>query len=182
MTNAQFSEFKQVSGSAIWRWARPVVLAAAILVATGSCGAEVPPVDLDAERAALRAADSLYTRLATAKDAEGVSELYTTDATIYPPAGPTVRGIDGVREFAAEFTAIPGLAMSFRPLVIEVSRDGDMGYTINAVEITVFDEAGNPVTELTRDFHLWRKQDDGNWKVAVDIWNAEPASAATSNR
>lgn len=158
------------------------VITAGILAATASCAPQVPSVDLEAERTALREADSRYTQLATAKDAEGVSGLYSVDATIYPPDGATVSGLDGVREFAAEFTSVPGLTVSFRPLVIEVSRDGDMGYTINAVEITIPDEAGNPVTELSRDFHLWRKQQDGSWKVVVDIWNMEPATATASSR
>lgn len=161
---------------------RHFVITAGILAATASCAPQAPSVDLEAERTALREADSRYTQLATAKDAEGVSGLYAADATIYPPAGATVSGLDGVREFAAEFTSVPGLTLSFRPLVIDVSRDGDMGYTINAVEITVPDEAGNPVTELIRDFHLWRKQEDGSWKVVVDIWNAEPATATASGQ
>ncbi len=161
---------------------RHFIITAAILAATASCAPGVPSLDLDAERAALREADSRYTQLATAKDADGVSGLYAVDATIYPPTSATVSGLDGVRQFAAEFTSVPGLTLSFRPLVIDVSRDGDMGYTINAVEITVPDEAGNPVTELIRDFHLWRKQEDGSWKVVVDIWNAEPATATASGR
>jgi ketosteroid isomerase-like protein len=33
-----------------------------------------------------------------------------------------------------------------------------------------------------RDVHLWRKQADGSWKVVVDVWNMEPAPAATSGR
>ena len=158
------------------------IITAAILAATASCAPEVPSVDLAAERAALREADSRYTQLATAKDADGVSGLYAADATIYPPAGATASGLDGVREFAAAFMSVPGMTLSARPLVIEVSRDGDMGYTINAVETTISDEAGNPVTEVLRDFHLWRKQEDGSWKVVVDIWNVEPATATASGR
>ncbi len=161
---------------------RHFVIAAGILAVTASCAPQVPSVDLEAERTALREADSRYTQLATAMDAEGVSGLYAVDATMYPPDGATVSGLDGVREFVAELLSVPGLTVSFRPLVIEVSRDGDMGYTINAVEITIPDEAGNPVTELGRDFHLWRKQQDGSWKVVVDIWNVEPATATASNR
>ena len=161
---------------------RHFIITAAILAATASCAPRAPSVDLEAERTAWREADSRYTQLATAKDADGVSGLYAVDATMYPPDGATVSGLDGVREFAAAFTSVPGMTFSSRPLVIEVSRDGDMGYTINAVETTTPDEAGNPVTEVLRDFHLWRKQENGSWKVVVDIWNVEPATATASNR
>ncbi|HUE89881.1 MAG TPA: DUF4440 domain-containing protein [Vicinamibacterales bacterium] len=161
---------------------RQLIVAAAILAAA-ACAPEPPSADLDAERAALREADGRYTRLMTAKDAEGVSALYAPDATMYPPDGPTVSGLEAVRAFAAEFTGVPGLTIgSVRPLVVEVSRDGDLGYTINAVEMTVPDEAGNPVTERLRDVHLWRKQADGSWKVVVDVWNAEPPPAAAAAR
>ena len=133
-------------------------------------------VDLEAERAALREADSRYSQLATAKDVEGIFNLYAGDATVYPPDEAIISGSDGVLKFIEEFTSAPGLTVSFSPVVIEVSQDGDMGYTINSVEITISDEDGNPVTELARDFHLWRKQQDGSWKVVVDIWNVEPTT------
>lgn len=133
-------------------------------------------VDLEAERAELREADSRSSQLWTAKDVEGIFDLYAADATIYPPDEAMIRGSDGVTEFVAEFTSIPGLTVSFSPVVIEVSQDGDMGYTINTAEITIPDEDGNPITEVVRDFHLWRKQEDGSWKVVVDIWNVEPTT------
>jgi len=68
-----------------------------------------------------------------------------------------------------------GLSMSFHPLVVEVSESGDMGYSLNSVEFGFPDEDGNTITAVSRDFHLWRKQEDGSWKVIVDIWNDEPA-------
>lgn len=162
---------------------RQLIVAAAILAGTAACAPEPPSADLDAERAALREADRQYTKLMMAKDAAGVSALYAPDATMYPPDGATVSGLEGVRGFAAEFTAVPGLTIgSVRPLVVEVSRDGDLGYTINAVEMTVPDEAGNPVTQRLRDVHLWRKEEDGSWRVVVDVWNVEAAPATASSR
>ena len=40
------------------------------------------------------------------------------------------------------------------------------------VTITVDGPDGAPVTAVEHDFHLWTKQDDGLWKLYIDIWNS----------
>ena len=52
-----------------------------------------------------------------------------------------------------------------------------MGYTLNAADLSYTGPDGKPLTEHLRDFHLWRKQPDGSWKLSIDIWNAEPPAA-----
>lgn len=39
---------------------------------------------------------------------------------------------------------------------------------------------GNPVTRQGKDFHLWKKQPDGSWKVVIDIRNFNQPASATS--
>jgi len=85
-----------------------------------------------------------------------------------------VSGMPAIREFVAGFIADPAFAVTFRPISLEVSQDGTMGYTLSSGELTYTGPEGTPVTERLRDFHVWRKQADGSWKIAVDIWNAEP--------
>jgi len=35
------------------------------------------------------------------------------------------------------------------------------------------DEDGNIVETFGKYVTIWKKQEDGNWKIAVDIWNSE---------
>lgn len=147
------------------------------------CACDMSPgVDLEAERASLRQADADYSEAAAAKDIERWASWYVADATMYPPNGSAVTGIDAIQEFGVEFSGMPDFAASFDPVKVEVSVDGDMGYTLNDYVITITGPDGNPVTEQGPDFHVWRKQADGSWKIVIDIWNSENPmpSAATS--
>jgi len=56
---------------------------------------------------------------------------------------------------------------------VEVGDGGDLGYTLNQFVITFTGSEGQPVTEQGRDFHVWRRQADGAWKVVIDIWNSD---------
>ncbi|GIT52402.1 MAG: hypothetical protein Ct9H300mP15_26150 [Gemmatimonadota bacterium] len=48
-----------------------------------------------------------------------------------------------------------------------------MGWTLSVGEITINNPEGPPGRDVVRDFHTWKKQEDGSWKVVVDMWNSE---------
>jgi len=52
-----------------------------------------------------------------------------------------------------------------------VSQAGDLGYSIGTLEFTVDDTEGNPVTRNGKYTTVWRKQEDGQWKVVSDTFN-----------
>jgi len=138
-------------------------------------------VDIEAETAALHAAADAYHAAGSAKDIDAVVSRYTSDSVTLPPNAASVRGLEGMREFATAFTQLPGFSMSFGETVANVGAGGDMGYTLVDTIIRFDGPDGNPVEDSVRDFHLWRK-DGGEWKVAVDIWNSElPLPVASAN-
>ena len=149
-----------------------------VVVGSSACAPRTPPVDVEAARAALRAADEQYTKAGMAKDLEGFVALYAADATIYAPESPAISGTDAIRAFGAAIMADSGFTITLTPVAVEVSAGGDMGYTLNIAELTATGADGKPVTERIRDFHLWRTQADGSWEVVVDIWNAEAPPSA----
>ncbi len=140
------------------------------------------PVDVSAERDALREADTRYSETLSRKDTDAFSGFYAPDGAMYPPEGSVVKGPDSIRSFVGPFFKDPAFASKFTPLTVEVSQGGDMGYTFNLLELTATRPNGEPGTERLRDFHLWRKQADGSWKIMVDIWNAEPPPTAASEK
>lgn len=45
--------------------------------------------------------------------------------------------------------------------------------SLPALHVSSVDEGAVMVPpNAVRDFHVWKKQADGSWKVAVDIWNS----------
>ena len=144
-------------------------------------GACVPPsVDVEAEQASLRAAADAYHEAAQTVDIDSLVDLYTNDGIMLPPNAAEEEGIQDVRNFATAFTQTPGFDIRIDDVRVEVAASGDMGYTLANAVVSIDGPDGEPVQDQIRDFHLWKKQ-DGEWKVAIDIWNSElPLPGATS--
>lgn len=147
-------------------------------MAIGGCTQST--VDLDAERAALRAAADAYHAAAGAADTDTVVSLYTSDAVILPPDEEGLSGPEAMGEYAAAFTSVPGFGMRFENVTTEVGAGVDMGYTLADAIVSMEGPGGEPMEVTMRDFHLWKK-DGGEWKIAVDIWNMPAPVAAASS-
>jgi uncharacterized protein (TIGR02246 family) len=154
---------------------RSIVPTLLIVALAAACAPR--PADLEAARAALRAADSGYSQVAVAKNVDAFVALYEAGATMYPPGEATAQGTDAIRAVVETFLKDPAFAVTFTPVVVDVAAGGDLGYTLNTAAITATGPDGKPATERIRDFHVWRKQADGSWKIVIDIWNAEPPPA-----
>lgn len=141
------------------------------------CVPQAPaPPDLAAELASLRSAADDYHAAASRKDAAAVVASYAPDAVMVPPGAELVRGLEGVRGYRFGFIETPGVELVFDLARAEVSDSGDLGWTLAMVDITVHRPDGPPQHERVRDFHTWKKQEDGSWMVVVDMWNAGPTS------
>lgn len=134
------------------------------------------PPDMAAELAALRRAATAYHDAAIAKDATGVVALYDEGAVMVPPNADLVEGSAGVQGYRFGFITTPGVELAFEIVRAEVSASGDMGWTLAVGDITVHRPDGTTGSDLVRDFHTWKKQPDGSWKVVVDIWNSGNAA------
>jgi ketosteroid isomerase-like protein len=67
---------------------------------------------------------------------------------------------------------IPGFRISWTTTDVTLSDDGTLAYMFsrNKVEMNAAD--GTPVTTEGRAVTVWRRESDGEWRCAVDIWNA----------
>ena len=131
-----------------------------------------------ADQDALRRADSTYSAGMRTLDVPGLTTLYAADAAMYPPNEATISGLEAVRQYATAFAAAPGLSMTPRLETLAVSQSGDLGYTVNTVDVSTKDSLGNTATDRLRDVHFWRKDSAGQWRIVHDFWNSERAAAA----
>jgi ketosteroid isomerase-like protein len=124
-------------------------------------------VNVDQERNALLSADQQASEATT--DLDKFLGFYAADASVYPPGAPMVTGSDAIK---ALFTHLmtPGMTVHWTPAKAQVSTAGDVGYTTGAYQVTAggASEKGKYVT-------VWKKQADGGWKMAEDIFNADAA-------
>ena len=67
--------------------------------------------------------------------------------------------------------------LSWQPLGGQMGPSGDMGFTWGHYDGTSKDKSGNPVTTGGRYITVWKRQQNGEWKVLLDASADEPAAA-----
>jgi ketosteroid isomerase-like protein len=160
-----------MSRTTLWRKMKEYGLCVVTALFFSGCAAP-PPIDVDAELLALRDAAEAYHAAAGAKDTDAVVGMYDQSAIMAPPNADLVEGLDSVRNYRFGFIETRGVELEFELVRAEVSVSGDIAWTLAIGEITINQPEGPPGRDQVRDFHTWKKQADGSWKVVVDVWNS----------
>ena len=129
-----------------------------------------------ADVAAIRESTNAFTKAALAKDFATLAGLYTEDAVVNPPMKPAVKGRVAIR---AWFEKFPPLT-EFKPSVVKIEGRGDLAYVLGNIAMTMLvPGAPAPVKDVGKYVEIRRKQADGKWLIAVDIFNSDvPAAPA----
>lgn len=127
------------------------------------------PVNLEAERKSLLAADVRFDELSgEVGPADAFSKYLVDDALSLPRNGPAVRGLeDIVKSLAGEYS------LRWTPQDADVSGNADMGYTWGRWLLTVDTDSG-ALERRGKYLNVWVKR-NGEWMVLVDMGNqADP--------
>jgi ketosteroid isomerase-like protein len=147
---------------------RCVAFLVAAVCLMAACG---PTANVEQEREALLKLDREWSQ--SAKDVDKFVTYYSADAAVFPQGMPMVAGAGPIKETFTQLNAMPGFALQFSPTKADVGSSGDLGYVTGTYEMTLNDPAGKPATEKGKYVEVWKKQGDGQWKVAADIFNAD---------
>src|ERR1700692_1958824 len=101
--------------------------------------------------AAIRAADAAGLKAAQAKDVVGATANYAADASWLPPHAPVVQGKEAIRSAWAQLLSNPGLKINWQITKIDVSRAGDMAYTLYKYEMTLGAPNGALINDRGKD-------------------------------
>ena len=90
-----------------------------------------------------------------------------------PPNDAAMRGHDAVRSM---FGGMIEAGMSGELTTVEAIVSGDIGYRVGIYEL----QSGDETVDTGKFLETWRRDEDGQWRIANDIWNsdatAQPAS------
>ena len=149
---------------------RQYSLITTLLVLSLGCAGPAPePVDLGAARNAIMAADKAWSE--TTGDLEAMMSFVAGDARFLPPDAPQANGRTEIEQNMSAMMAIPGFVLNWSANFSDVSDSGDLGYSIGTFEMTVDGPDGTPITRKGKYTTVWKKGDDGKWKVAADMFN-----------
>jgi ketosteroid isomerase-like protein/quercetin dioxygenase-like cupin family protein len=122
--------------------------------------------NVDQERETLTKLDREWA--ASSKDMNKFTSYYAPDASVYPPGMPIATGTAAIKDTLGKMTSAPDFNLTFAPTKAVVSSSGDVGYTTGTYQATA-----NGTTDKGKYISIWKKQPDGQWKVAEDIFNPD---------
>lgn len=135
-------------------------------------------MNLEVEKDRLLERDAEWARLASeGRDIERMIAYWTDDAVVLPPGLPAVVGKSALRDYVSTSLRIPGFRITWASTDVRFSPDGHLAYMFSRNAVTLNGPDGEPVTTTGRAVTIWRRDPDGIWRCAVDIWNAEPSAA-----
>lgn len=102
-------------------------------------------------------------------DPASIAALYTEDATLLPPNSEAIRGRQGIEAF---FNAGMKMGISEATLeTVDVTYLGDVAYEVGAYTMKIEPEGSQAETDRGNYVVVWKRESDGTWKLAVDMWN-----------
>jgi ketosteroid isomerase-like protein len=134
-------------------------------------------MDLDSERALLLQRDADWAAVASeGRDVERILSYWTDDAVVLAPGLPAVIGKASLRQYVEGSMQIPGFRITWTSTDVTFSPDGNLAYMFGQNAVTMNAPDGAPATTEGRAVTIWRRDLDGEWRCAVDIWNAGPSA------
>ena len=142
-----------------------------LTVALGACNtdAQTDTGSAGLERETLMALERMWSDMYGRGDVEGIAALLAEDSVLLTPGQSPVVGRDSVIEATRALLAADaadGLSVSWEPQAAFISSSGDMAYDYGRATTTLADGTVVEGSYLV----VWTKE-DGEWKVAADIFN-----------
>ena len=108
-------------------------------------------------------------------DATGVAALYTDGGRILPPNGDIVQGRPAIQSFVDGFMRM-GAKLRFD--ILDLHEAPDLCAVVGLYELELSPEGAGPQSDNGKFVEVWRRQADGSWLMAEDIFNSSlPAPA-----
>jgi ketosteroid isomerase-like protein len=134
-------------------------------------------MDLASEKTRLLQRDAEWAAAASAgRDIELILSFWTDDAVVFPPGLPSVIGKAALRQYVEGSMQIPGFKITWASDEVTFSPDGQLAYMFSRNTVTMNAPDGTPSRTEGRAVTIWRRGADGEWRCAVDIWNAAAAA------
>jgi ketosteroid isomerase-like protein len=129
------------------------------------------------EKSRLLARDAEWAALAAeGRDVELILSYWTDDAVMLPPGQPAIIGKEALRHYVQTSLQLPGFMITWTSTDVKFSPDANLAYMFSRNAVTMNGLDGTAITTKGRAVTIWRREFDGQWRCAVDIWNVEADS------
>jgi len=143
----------------------------ALILIASACGQPAPKDTRAADANTIRDLDAQWSKTAATRDVDATVAYYADEASLLPPNAPLATDKQSIRAVWADLLA-PDTSLSWQSSNVDVSKSGDLAYSMGIYQATAKDAHGNPITDHGKFLEVWKKQADGKWKVVADVYNS----------
>jgi ketosteroid isomerase-like protein len=147
-------------------------LLTAIIAASNTRPVAAAPGKATAEM--LRQLEGEFMKAAAEHGSAGYMSYYADDSVEVPNGGPIIQGKVNIAK-GMGFLDQKDNHLTWTPVGADISASADLGYTYGTYEFRSKDKDGKPVVDHGKYTSIWKKQNDGSWKVVLDMGNASAA-------
>ena len=122
----------------------------------------------------LKRLEGEFMRAAAERGSQGYMSYYADDAVEVPNGVPLIQGKVEIAKTMG-FLNDKNNRLTWTPVGADISSSRDLGYTYGNYEFHTKDKEGKPVLQYGKYTSIWKLQQDGSWKVVLDMGNASPA-------
>ena len=135
------------------------------------CQPNAPTELSDADKEAIQKVTDAAVQMApgTTDWSDYTDLYYANDATILPPNAEAIKGREEIISFFGSFPPITEMQFD----QVEVNGAGDIAYVYGKYSMTMTIEGSESAQDNGKYIEIWKRQPDGSWKVALDIFNSD---------
>jgi uncharacterized protein (TIGR02246 family) len=125
------------------------------------------------EPAALTSTRDAHVAALNAGDAESWAACFAADAVQMPPNQPANVGAQSIQAWSAAFLGAFELEFALDPQNVQMAGS-DWAFERGAYTIGLTPRAGgDPMQDAGKYVTVYRREGDGSWVMAQDIWNSD---------
>lgn len=113
-----------------------------------------------------------FMKTTSEKGFDGFMSYFAGDGVDLPNGGAIVSGKENIRQALGPWGK--DVSLRWTPVKADMAASSDLGYTYGTFVFKANDKDGKPGTRYGKYPTVWRKQNDGRWKVALDMGNSSP--------
>jgi ketosteroid isomerase-like protein len=131
---------------------------------------------------AIAQAYAAWVETVNAKDLEAWSSYLAPGAIFFPPDSPALSSRSAILDFYSELFQDSRFALDCRLEKVEVATAEDMAWAHGYCESSFTGPIGLVAYASTKWVKVWKRQPGGEWKCAVNSWNATGSSPDEDSR
>jgi ketosteroid isomerase-like protein len=109
-------------------------------------------------------------------DVGALESIFSDDTISMPPNEPALNGLAAVRTWAENLFKVYKISGEYTSA--DLTLAGDWAFDRLTMKLTMTPIAGGEAIEETgKCIHIYKRQADGSWKIAQDIWNMDAPAA-----